>query len=259
MVRLLNGIVLVIYGLLLLPVVLILGASLSGGDYLRFPPDGLSLRWYQAMFTDREIMRGFVVSFQVAVATVALSVPIGALGAIFVSRLAPRWRATVASLFLTPLNVPLVLTGFSMLVLFTRLGMLNVFGLVVGHTVISVPFVLRTALASLSLADPAAPKAAAIHGARPWQVIWHVTIPLMRPGLVSGGLFALLTSLNNVATSVFLSSPGNSPLPVVIFSRMDNLAEPSMAAASATTIFITAILCLVLEKRYALFRTLGGR
>jgi putative spermidine/putrescine transport system permease protein len=247
-----------IYAALLAPVVFVVGASLTSGDYLQFPPNGLSLRWYGAMLNDREMVGGLKISLLVAVATVVLSVPIGALGAIYVDTLPKARRALVASLFLTPISVPLVLTGFALLVLFTKLELLNLAGLIIGHTVIAVPYVLRTALASLSLSDPAVPRAAAVLGARPWKVLWHVTLPLLRPGLVSGGLFALLTSFNNIATSVFIAAPGDSPLPVVIFSRMDNLGEPSIAAASATTIILTAIACLLLEKRYALFRSLGG-
>ncbi|MGE0803397.1 MAG: ABC transporter permease [Lautropia sp.] len=251
-------VVYLIYALLLAPIIIVVGASFTGGDYLRFPPNGLSVRWYVAMFNDREMVSGLSISLKVAISTVVLSVPIGALGAIYVNQLRPSLRAAVASLFLAPISVPLVLTGFGLLVLFTKLELLNLYGLIVGHTVISVPYVLRTALASLSLSDPAVPRAAAILGAPPWRVIWHITLPLLRPGLVSGGLFALLTSFNNVATSVFITPPGDNPLPVVIFSRMDNLAEPSIAAASAATIALTAITCLILEKRYALFRSLGG-
>ena len=121
------------------------------------------------------------------------------------------------------------------------------------------PYVLRSALVSTSLADPALPRSAAIHGASPWQVIWHVTLPMMRPGLISGGLFALLASLNNIVVSAFIAQPGVNPLPVVLFSRMENLAEPSVAAASTAVIILTAMLCLILERRYDLFRSLAGR
>ena len=247
------------YGVLLAPVIIVIGASLTAGDYLQFPPDGWSLRWYAALLRDREMMSGFVISIEVALATVLLCVPIGAAGAIYLNSLRPSVGSVVASLFLTPLSVPLVLTGFAMLVLFTKLQLLNVAGLIIGHTVVCVPYVLRTTLASLSLADPALPRVAAILGASPMRTVWHVIVPLLRPGLVAGALFAFLASFNNVVTSVFIAAPGSTPLPVVIFSRMDNLAEPSMAAASAVTILITAAACLVLEQRYALFRSLGGK
>jgi putative spermidine/putrescine transport system permease protein len=248
-----------VYAALALPILIVMGASFTGGGYLQFPPDGLSLRWWRVMAEDPDMAQGFLVSARIAALTVVLSVPIGALGAIWLARMAPRSRTVMASLLTAPLSVPLVLTGFSLLVFFTQLGLLNEVGLVIGHTVVAVPYVLRSALASLSLSDQSLPRAAAIHGARPWQVIWHVMVPMMRPGLVSGGLFAFLASVNNIVISVFIAQPGVSPLPVVIFSRMENLAEPSVAAASSTVIVLTALLCLVLERRYSLFRSLAGR
>ncbi|MBN8943009.1 MAG: ABC transporter permease [Rhizobiales bacterium] len=247
------------YALLLLPIVLVTGASFTAGGYLTFPPEGLSLRWWRVMVADPDMANGFLISFRVALLTLVLSVPIGALAAIQLSRLSPMLRTWLTAVFAAPLSVPLVLTGFALLVFFTQAGLLNETGLVIGHTVIAVPYVLRSALVSMSLSDPALPRSAAIHGAAPWQVIWHVTLPLLRPGLISGGLFAFLASINNIVVSAFLAQPGENPLPVVIFSRMENLAEPSAAAASAAVIVLTALLCLVLERRYALFRSLAGR
>lgn len=248
-----------VYGLLALPIVIVVGASFTAGGYLQFPPDGLSLRWWRAMAQDPDMTNGFLVSARVALLTLALSVSIGALAAIQLGRLSPRWRNLLAAAFAAPLSVPLILTGFSLLVFFTQVGLLNETGLVIGHTVVSVPYVLRASLASLSLSDYTLPRAAAIHGATPRQVIWHVMLPLLRPGLVSGGLFAFLASVNNIVVSVFVAQPGTSPLPVVIFSRMENLAEPTVAAASTTVVVLTAALCVLLEHRYALFRSLAGR
>lgn len=249
----------ILYIALALPIVIVVGASFTGGGYLQFPPDGLSLRWWRVMLEEPDMMNGFVVSARIAVMTVLLSVPIGALAAIWLGRMSSGRRNLLAALLSAPLSVPLVLTGFALLVFFTQLGLLNEVGLVVGHTVVAVPYVLRSALASLSLSDASLPRAASIHGARPWQVIWHVMLPMMRPGLVSGGLFAFLASVNNIVISVFIAQPGMSPLPVIIFSRMENLAEPSVAAASTTVIVLTALLCLLLERRYSLFRSLAGR
>lgn len=248
-----------VYALMVVPIIMVAGASLTAGGYLTFPPQGLSLRWWRAMIEDPDMVAGFVISARIALFTLALSVPIGALATIQLSRLSPAWRARTASVLSAPLSVPLVLTGFALLVFFTQVGLLNETGLVIGHTVVSVPYVLRSALVSTSLADPALPRSAAIHGASPWQVIWHVTLPMMRPGLISGGLFALLASLNNIVVSAFIAQPGVNPLPVVLFSRMENLAEPSVAAASTAVIILTALLCLILERRYDLFRSLAGR
>ncbi|MBN9436586.1 ABC transporter permease subunit [Bosea sp. (in: a-proteobacteria)] len=259
MTRFMSFLAWLVYAALTLPILMVIGASLTAGAYLSFPPQGLSLRWWNVMIQDPDMVNGFVVTARVAVLAVLISVPSGALAAIFLSRQPPVRRNLLAAIFTSPLSVPLVLTGFSFLVFFTQLGLLNEVGLVIGHTVIAVPYVLRSALASLSLNDTSLPRAAAIHGAKPWQVIWHVTIPMMKAGLISGGLFAFLASVNNIVVSVFVSQPGDNPLPVVIFSRMENLAEPSVAAASAAVIIATAVICLVMEKRYALFRSLAGR
>lgn len=259
MTRLMNIVAWLVYAALILPIFLVIGASLTAGGYLSFPPQGLSVRWWKVMINDPDMVNGFLVTARVAVFAVLLSVPTGALAAIFLSRLPSGQRNLLASIFTSPLSVPLVLTGFSFLVFFTQVGLLNEIGLIIGHAVIAVPYVLRSALASLSLSDVSLPRAAAIHGARPWQVIWHVSLPMMKAGLISGGLFAFLASVNNIVVSVFVSQPGDNPLPVVIFSRMENLAEPSVAAASSTVIVATALICLLMEKRYSLFRSLAGR
>ena len=135
---------------------------------------------------------------------------------------------------------------------------MNLTGLFIGHTVVVVSYVIRSALTSLSLLDPSIPRAAAILDARPMLVFWYAVMPTLRPGLVAGSLFAFLSSFNNVVISVFLSTPGNSPLPVVIFNRMDNLAEPTSAAAASVTIVLTAVVIAGLEKRFGLFRTILG-
>lgn len=257
--RLVSGAAILVYGLMLVPIVMVTGASFTAGGYLTFPPQGLSLRWWRAMIEDPDMMAGFLISGRIALWTLVLSVPIGALAAIQLSRSSAKWRTPLTAILCAPLSVPLVLTGFSLLVFLTQVGLLNETGLVVGHTVVSVPYVLRSALVSTSLADPSLPRSAAIHGASPWRVIRYVTLPSMRPGLISGGLFALLASLNNIVVSAFVAQPGISPLPVVLFSRMENLAEPSVAAASTTVIVLTALVCLILERRYDLFRSLAGR
>jgi len=259
MIRFLNVAAWLVYALLAFPIILVVGASFTAASYLSFPPEGLSLRWWHVMFSDGQMLTGYIISARVALLTVAISVPVGALAAIFLSQFSNRSRNILTMIFASPLSVPMVLTGFSLLVLFTQIGLLNEQGLVIGHTIISVPYVLRSALASMSLTDASLPRAAAIHGARQWQIVWYVILPMLRPGLVSGGLFAFLASINNVVISVFIAQPGAVPLPVVIFSRMENLAEPSVAAASTLVIAVTAGCCLLLERRYALFKSLAGR
>jgi putative spermidine/putrescine transport system permease protein len=253
-----RGVAYAVYALLILPIVLVLGSSFTAGGYIRFPPEGLSLRWYQALLNDRDMVKGIWLSVEMALATVAVGLVIGTMAAIYLSGAGVRGRNVLASLFLSPLSVPLVLTGFAMLVLFTQLRLVNTLGLIIAHVVVTVPYVLRTVMASLSLSDPYLPRAAAILGASPWRVFWHVSLPLLRPGMVAGGLFTFLASFNNITISIFISSPGASPLPVVIFNRMENLAEPSAAAAASVVILLTAAGVLLLERWFSLFGSLLG-
>ena len=246
-----------LYTFLALPVVCVVGASLTAGDFLSFPPHGLSLRWYAAFFADRELMRGTQISLTIAAATTMTAAIIGVCAALFIDGDPPQ-RRLLSTLFLSPLNIPLVLTGFAMLVLFTRWNLVNVVGLFIGHVVVTVPYMMRTILSSPALGDPALPRAAAIFGASPISVFRHVTLPQLKPGLISGCLFVFLASLNNVALSVFLASPGASPLPVIIFNRMDNLASPSVAAGAALLIILTAGCVFLLERRYSLFGSIAG-
>jgi len=248
-----------LYAVILTPIVMVAGASLTSGGYLTFPPQGISLRWWNEMMRDEELFQGLLISLRIAALTLLISIPTGALAAIYLNGLSTRWRLALVPVFTSPLSVPLVLTGFSMLIFFTRLDLLNEIGLVIGHVVVCLPYVIRSALVSLSLSDPTLPRAAAVHGASPRQVIFKVTMPMMRHGLISGGLFAFLASLNNIVVSIFIAKPGVNPLPVVLFSRMENLAQPSVAAASTMVIVMTALLCLILEWRYDLFRSLSRR
>lgn len=249
----------IVYVGLLAPIVFVVGASFTAGGYIRFPPQGLSLRWYSAMLADGDMVDGLLISFEAAAAATAISLVVGTTAALFLQHRTARVRDTLSTLFLSPLAIPLVLTGFALLVMFTRLQMVDITGLIIGHAVVTVPYVLRTTLASLALADPFIARAAAVLGARPWQVFRHVILPGLRPGLLAGGLFAFLSSFNNVTVSVFLSAPGRSTLPVVIFNRMDNMAEPSSAAAASAVIALTALGILLLERKFALFRSLAGR
>jgi putative spermidine/putrescine transport system permease protein len=247
-----------VYTALLLPIIFVLGASFTAGGYIRFPPDGLSFRWYVAMWNDADMMKGLLISLYIALITTVISLVIGTMAALYLVRLNSRGRQLMASLFLSPLSVPMVLTGFAMLVIFTQLGLVNGTGLVISHVVVTVPYILRTVMASLSLTDPFIPRAAAILGADPWRVFWYVVMPILKPGMLAGGMFTFLASFNNITISVFISSPGASPLPVVIFNRMENLAEPSAAAAATAVILLTAVGILILEQRFSLFKSLLG-
>jgi putative spermidine/putrescine transport system permease protein len=178
------------------------------------------------------------------------------MGALYLSKARGRIKESLASFFLAPLNVPAVMTAFALLLAFTQWHLINWAGLVIAHAVITVPYIVRSVLVSLAGQDPSIQRAASILGASPWRVFLHVTLPLIRPGVIAGGTFAFLISFNNVPISVFLASPGSAPLPVVLFNRMQWLAEPSVAAAATVTVLTTLAVMLALERRFSFYKSM---
>ena len=244
------------YVIIVVPVVMVVGASFTETRYITFPPKGLTLHWYSVALADSALVRGIGLSIVVAVAAVACSLVLGTLGALYLARSSGRLKEAIAAFFLAPLNVPAVMTAFALLLAFTQWHLINWWGLVIAHAVLTLPYIVRAVLVSLAGQDPAVQRAAAILGANPWHVFRHITLPLIRPGVIAGGVFAFLISFNNVPISVFLASPGSAPLPVVLFNRMQWLAEPSVAAAASFVVVTTLVVMLLLERKFSFYKSL---
>lgn len=244
------------YAVIVVPIVMVVGASFTETRYITFPPQGLTLKWYGAAMADAALMRGLGLSASVAAASVSVSLVLGTLGALALSRSSGRAKQLLSGFFLAPLNVPAVMTAFALLLAFTQWHLINWAGLVISHAVLTLPYIVRSVLVSLAGQDPAVQRAAAILGASPLRVFRHVTLPLVKPGVIAGGTFAFLISFNNVPISVFLASPGSAPLPVVLFNRMQWLAEPSVAAAATVTVVATLVTMLALERRFSFYKSM---
>jgi putative spermidine/putrescine transport system permease protein len=245
-----------VYAAIVLPVLMVIGASFTETRYIAFPPVGFTFKWYGSAFADRALMGGLWMSTTIAAAAVVLSVALGTMAALYLGRTAARGRDALASFFLAPLNVPAVMTAFAMLLAFTQWHLINWWGLVIAHVVLTLPYMVRSVLVSLAGQDESVQRAASVLGASPPRVFWHITLPLIKPGVLAGGTFAFLISFNNVPISVFLASPGSAPLPVVLFNRMQWLAEPSVAAAATITIVATITTMLVLERKFSFYRSM---
>lgn len=244
------------YVIIVVPVVMVVGASFTETRYITFPPKGWTLHWYSVALSDSALVRGVGLSIVVALAAVACSLVLGTLGALYLARARGRLKESIAAFFLAPLNVPAVMTAFALLLAFTQWHLINWFGLVLAHAVLTLPYIVRAVLVSLAGQDPAIARAASILGANPWRVFRHITLPLIRPGVIAGGVFAFLISFNNVPISVFLASPGSAPLPVVLFNRMQWLAEPSVAAAASFVVVTTLVVMLLLERKFSFYKSL---
>lgn len=233
-----------------LPTVVVIVASFNPTAILAFPPDGLSLRWYENALTYPQFRRAAVNSLIVTAASAGLALPIGTAAALALVRHPVRLPGLWGTMLLSPLVIPGVAAGLGFLILAAALGLLaNRVVLVAAHVVLVLPFVVRSVMVSVANLDPMLERAAASLGAPPARVFRRVTLPLLRPGLFAALLFAVIVSVNEFVVSLFVSTRVTEILPVAMFTYVVNYTDPTMAALS--TLFIAAtFLAVFLADRF---------
>jgi putative spermidine/putrescine transport system permease protein len=235
-----------------LPLVLTLYLSLFDEKLISYPPRGYTLSWYPAIIPN--FGGPLLVSTELAGLAVAVSLLLGVPAAIGLYRYRSRLTGAIAVLLLAPITFPdiaLSLAIYVFLVLieqFTTLEFVGFTGLVLAHVLITTPWVVRLCLASLANHDSAAEEAAASLGARPVTVIWRITLPAMRAGIVAAALFAFIISFDNLAMALFLAAPGVTTLPVAILEYLEYHIDPLVAAVAVAQMVIIGAALLVLDR-----------
>lgn len=241
---------LVLTGLLLLaPLVVVAGASFSASQFVQFPPDGFSLAWYQKVLSSPDYLSAGWTSLQIALLVTVSATLIGGAAAIAIHRDRLPGSQILSSLFLSPLVLPTIIYAIGMLMLWSSVfGPVNFLTLWMGHTVVAIPYVVRTTLAVLSESDPFLEEAARTMGARRLQRLWLVVVPQCTPGLAAGAFFAFNVSFDEAVLSLFLRKPGLTTLPVQIYGQLEFSPDPSVAAVSTIMIAITIILIFSIDR-----------
>ncbi|MEW6262439.1 MAG: ABC transporter permease [Thermodesulfobacteriota bacterium] len=238
-----------IYTFLLLPIVIVLLASVSPTSYLTFPPKGFTLAWYAKAMTQSQYVDGFKFSLVLAAATVVISSAIGVMASLALMRFNFPGKELINAFVMSPLIFPMVIIGIALLQFFSLLRLSGSFaGLLVGHVIITFPYMIRTISASLHRFDVSLEEAAWTLGANRWRAFLHVTFPLIRPGIVAGAVFAFIVSFDNVPVSIFLQGVTQSTLPVVIFSYIEYGVDPTIAAISTMLIGLTGAAMYFIER-----------
>ena len=228
---------------LALPVAIIAAVSFSSASYLAFPPPGFGLRWYAAYLGSREWLASTWLSLAVAACVVALATPLGTLAALGLARLPKPARALVGGLILSPLIVPGVVAAIGIYYVFARYRLVGTpLGLVLAHTCLAVPFVVTSVGASLAGFDRRLEQAALGLGATPLRAFRQVTLPLIRPGVLGGALFAFLVSFDELIVALFLSGSGAITLPRRMWDDPRFAIDPTIAVVSTLTVAPTALL-----------------
>ena len=243
-----RGLVVLALVYLLLPIVVLVATSFTATDFLVFPPRGLSLRWYATFVNTPGWLESFRLSLAVAAATTVLTPLIGVPAALVLSRDTFPGRQLLASLLLSPLVLPQVVLGVGLLQYLTLIGLARTFwAILVGHVVLAMPYMIRSVMATLAGVDPALEEAAADLGASPPVTFFTVTLPLIKPGVIAGALFAFVISWTNVEVTMFFTTSLLNPLPVNIMNYIAYNVDPLVAAISATSVYVSLVFLLLID------------
>jgi putative spermidine/putrescine transport system permease protein len=235
--------IVLILGFLAIPIVVVVVASFSSASYLTFPPPAFGLRWYREYLGSTGWLNATALSLLVAAAVVVLSAVLGTLAALGLAKLPPVARGIATALFLSPLIVPVIVVAIGIYYAFSHYGLIgSPLGLVLAHTCLAVPFVVTSVGASLAGLDRRLEQAAASLGATPWGTFRQVTLPLIRPGVLVGALFAFITSFDELVVALFLTGPNTVTLPRRMWDDLRFAIDPTIAAVSTLTIVLTAAL-----------------
>jgi putative spermidine/putrescine transport system permease protein len=246
-----------VFAFLLLPMVIIVGASLTSGTYLAFPPQGLSLRWFSFVLQQENFISSFQTSLIVATCGTALALLIGVPVAYALAKFRNGLPLWYSSIFFLPVLVPEIVFGFSLLktvVVWFDLPVMT--ALLIGHTILAIPYAVRVVGASLATFDFSAEEAAVSLGASPLKTFFVVVLPNISSGIVAAFILAFITSLNDVSISLFLTGPGVSTLPVELFTYVEQHFDPSVAAVSVLLMLMTLAVIAVIERTLGLSKVM---
>jgi putative spermidine/putrescine transport system permease protein len=231
-----------------LPMVAVLWLSFSPTELLSFPPRGLSLRWYADFFGSDRWVLATRNSLLVGCATMAVATLLGTAAALGLHLGQFRGRTVLLGLLTLPMVTPFIVTAASMFFAFSLVGLAGTLpGLVLGHTVVAVPFVLVSVLASLATFDATLLRAASSLGASPWMTFRRVLLPRIWPGVAAGAVFAFATSLDEFVITLFLAGPGQFTLPRQMYANVREYMTPTILAA-ASLLFVVSVLLLLLTE-----------
>lgn len=231
-----------------LPLAVIVSVSFTETGYLKFPPQGFTLAWYAKFLQDPSYLNAIWLSANLAVAATAVALVLGVPVALVLSRVSFPGSRVIAAMFLSPLILPVIVIGVAILQFASLLGFARTYwALLVGHVVIVIPYIIRTCIASLSGLDRSLEEAAQDLGAKPLHTFFLVTLPQIKPGVIAGGVFALIISWINVELSIFNSTANLVTIPVKLFNYIQYSVDPMIAAVSAGTIYVAVIVVVLLD------------
>jgi putative spermidine/putrescine transport system permease protein len=235
---------------LVAPLVIVVAVSFTSANYLMFPPPGLSLQWYAEVMELSWFRSSLISSFLIATVSTAISVVLGVLAARALSRRSFPGHMLMEYLVLSPLLLPGVVMGFALfnVLVLLHLEALGLPNLIVAHTMITLPFVVRSVWSTMAGSDVSLEEAAHSLGATPLKAFRHVVLPTAMPGIVAGAILAFTFSFNDVTVSIFLASREAATLPVELMADLEYSANAAPAAISSLMIALMLLLFMAVVR-----------
>jgi len=232
--------------LILAPLVVVIAAAFTDKGYISMPFDGASLRWFRAILQNEDIVDAFWLSMRLALVAATLGVALAV-------------PAALTGFFLSPMMIPAVVLGIAFLRFLSLLGLGGSFwALCATHVIIVVPYALRLALSSAIGLDRDAERAALSCGASRLTAFRRVVLPMIRTGVVGGWVLSFIQSFDELTMTIFVATPGTTPLPVAMYNQIAQTIDPLVASVSTVLIVGTVALMLVLDRMVGLDRVLIG-
>lgn len=239
----------IVIGFLVLPTLLVIPLAFTSSQFLEFPPPGYGLSWFRTYFESPLWIQATIRSFGVAFATAIAATAIGGFTALALANSRTRWSGLIFAFFLAPMIVPRIVIAVGLFYLFARIGLVATdLGLIIGHTVLAIPFTLVTMAAVLKGYDQRLDQAAATLGANRLKTLTGVTIPLVKGGLVAAFLFAFITSFDELTIAIFISGGVKTTLPKQMWDDMILQLNPTLAAVSVVVFVVVTVMLLVAER-----------
>jgi putative spermidine/putrescine transport system permease protein len=243
------GLVVLLYVFLIAPIAIVVIASFNAGRFLVFPPEGLSLQWYAKFLDSGPFVRSFLFSLRLAALVTVIATVIGAAAALYVVRHA-RESGFLRLLLVAPLQLPGIMTALALLIFYYGVGLggTSYLGLLMGHVVVCTPYAFLTVSAVLYNFDRSLEEAARSLGAGPVTTFRRVTLPIIKGGVISGAVFAFITSFDQFPISLLLSGVGTTTLPIQVFDYLRFSFDPTAAAVGTVNILITLGVVILTER-----------
>jgi putative spermidine/putrescine transport system permease protein len=233
---------------LIAPILAIVPLSFNAEPYFTYPMPGLSLRWYEDFFGNERWTGALFLSVKLAITVTIVSTALGTMAALGLSRAHLPARSVILGILLLPMIVPVIVVAVAVFMSFGYFGLIGTFtGLALAHTALATPFVVIAVTSTLTNFDWSLQRAAQGLGAPPVTVFRRVILPLILPGVISGALFAFVTSFDEVVVALFLSSAEQRTLPKQMFSGIREMISPTITAAATVQVILSICLLIGVE------------